>query len=208
LEKQLRLVQPGAVANDLARLAELAARPTPFLDVTIPVSVYSSDDEEPAEVVSALDQLLAALGWALTEDDPPIHGSWFGAFRGRSKREGATDKLSDLAAKLERAGELKYIQAVRAESDEREANAVATLVTALDNLDNAVVRLSSILFVKNAGVLTVLVLTETQIRKLDENPRLLRSPAEILEAMQPVDEQPVTGTVQVPGLSRHLPPAP
>jgi hypothetical protein len=85
-------------------------------------------------------------------------------------------KLGDVAAKLERAAELHYIQEPRSKSDEREANAVASLITALQSTDEAVIYLSSILFVKINGSVTAHVLSEKQILQLSEDPSLLRDP--------------------------------
>lgn len=57
------------------------------------------------------------------------------------------------SAKQERAGELRYIYAARAESDEREANTVATVIAALDSVDSAVIQLSSMITAKFNGEL-------------------------------------------------------
>jgi hypothetical protein len=93
------------------------------------------------------------------------------------------DKLADLAGKLERAAELKYIATPRSESDEREANAIARLAQAMETMNEAVIRTSSVLFIKTAGQVLAWVLSEEEIRILNDNPHLMRSPQEILESL-------------------------
>jgi hypothetical protein len=49
--------------------------------------------------------------------------------------------------------------------------------------DEVVIRTSSVLFVKTGGLLAAWVLTEQEIRILNDNPHLMRSPLELLDAL-------------------------
>lgn len=145
------------------------------------VTVYTTGDNgEP--VRDAVLDLLEVIGFELAGMEPPVRGSWFQRFRMRGDAR-AMEKLGELAGKLERAAELKYIGAPRSENDEREANAIAKLAEAMKDVDEVVVRTSSVLFVKSGGCVMSIVLSEAQIRCLDENPQLMRAPGQVLDAL-------------------------
>ncbi|MCK2239195.1 MULTISPECIES: ATP-binding protein [unclassified Crossiella] len=145
------------------------------------VTVYTSDNVgEPLR--DAVVELLQVAGFAVVGKDTPIRGSWFQRLRVRGDDQ-AVDKLGELAGKLERAAELKYIATPRSENDEREANAIAKLAEAMKDVDEVVIRTSSVLFVKTAGCVMSIVLSEEQIRCLDRNPQLMQAPAKVLDAL-------------------------
>ncbi|MEU4766572.1 hypothetical protein AB0H12_25290 [Actinosynnema sp. NPDC023794] len=73
---------------------------------------------------------------------------------------------------------------MRSADDEREANAVASLIAALDTTEEAVIRPSSIILVKADGRVISQVLTEQQIKHLDDNPDLLKNLRAILDALE------------------------
>ncbi|MGO1052728.1 hypothetical protein [Crossiella sp. CA198] len=145
------------------------------------VTVYTSDNVgEPLR--DAVVELLQVAGFAVVGKDTPVRGSWFQRLRVRGDAK-AVDKLGELAGKLERAAELKYIATPRSENDEREANAIAKLAEAMKDVDEVVIRTSSVLFVKTAGCVMSIVLSEEQIRCLDRNPQLMQAPAKVLDAL-------------------------
>ncbi|MBB4679787.1 hypothetical protein [Crossiella cryophila] len=145
------------------------------------VTVYTTDNVgEPLR--DAVVELLQVAGFAVTGKDTPIRGSWFQRLRVRGDAK-AVDKLGELAGKLERAAELKYIATPRSENDEREANAIAKLAEAMKDVDEVIIRTSSVLFVKTAGCVMSIVLSEEQIRCLDRNPQLMQAPAKVLDAL-------------------------
>jgi hypothetical protein len=92
-------------------------------------------------------------------------------------------RLARLVRKAERAGELRYIYGARAESDEHEANAVATVIRTLDGVDSAVIQLSSVIIVKFQGSLICRVLTDREIRIMHDHPELLRLPGELFQIL-------------------------
>jgi hypothetical protein len=146
------------------------------------VLVYTAADDG-EDLRDAVVDVLELCGFEIVLRMEPERGSWsqrLSVFRRDSR---AADKLVEVLQKVERAAELKHIAAPRSESDEREANAVARLAEALGGHDEVVVRLSSVLFVKSGGRVVARVLTEDEIRVLDENPQLMRSPTEILEGL-------------------------
>jgi pSer/pThr/pTyr-binding forkhead associated (FHA) protein len=155
------------------------SRSAPNMPVDSTVTIYtSSNDGEPLQ--DAVVELLEACGFEVRAYGPPVKGSWFRRLFVRSRDSKAADRLAELAGKLERAAELKYIHAPRSENDEREAKAIAQLAHAMEGMDEVVIRTSSVLFLKVDGKVLAWVLSEAEIRILDCHPELMRSPMDIL----------------------------
>jgi transcription elongation factor GreA len=150
---------------------------------TAPLSIYTSSDHAPTKLIGAVHDLLVDCDIEIEYENPLQYGSWFKSWSIREKRPAALDKLVELAEKAERAGELKYIYGQRAQSDELEANAVATVISALNGLDSAVIQLSSVIIVKSDGRIVARVLSEEELSILREHSKLLKSPREILTAL-------------------------
>jgi hypothetical protein len=147
------------------------------------MSVYTSTDEPPEELIRALIQLLRTAGLSVSYEGEIERGSWFRSWRVRESRSGGLRRLARLAKKAERAGELRYIYGARAESDEREANAVATVISTLDSVDSAVIQLSSMIIVKFDGRIICRVLTEMELGILGEHPELLKAPSDLFNTL-------------------------
>ncbi|MET9265238.1 hypothetical protein [Amycolatopsis sp. NPDC004079] len=159
------------------------------------ISMYTTaNDGTPLQ--EAVVELLEAIGLEAELWDRVHRGSWFRRFRTRAQDRAVADKLTDLASKLERAAELKYIDTPRSESDVREANAVAQLLQQTGADEEVVICLSSVLFVRTRGRVVVKVLTEDEIRVLKEYPSLLMAPADILNGLARFQIQPRTASEQ------------
>jgi arsenate reductase-like glutaredoxin family protein len=151
-------------------------------DTLAEVSVWTSDDRG-ENVRDALLDILGIAGFDTVDQAYPVYGSWYQRIFVRQVGMDAQDKLAQLAEKVERAAELKYIDTPRSQTDEREASAIARLVESLGGTDEAVIRTSSILLIKLEGRVVSWVLSEDEIATLSANPQLMRSPIEILEAL-------------------------
>ncbi|GAA2806715.1 hypothetical protein [Saccharopolyspora taberi] len=151
-------------------------------DSQIPeLSLYTVADEPEEGVLDALADLLDEFklnvyGYSIVE-----HGSWFRRWTLKVENSGAADRIARVADQIERAGALHYINSPRSEVDEREANAAVKLIEAMKDGPNTVVKLSSMLAVKNDQGIAVRVLTEEELRLLRDRPELLKSPNEILD---------------------------
>jgi hypothetical protein len=152
------------------------------------VTIYtSSDDGE--RLQDALLEVLELCGFELASQEEPQRGSWFRRLHVRSHDAHAKDKLNQLAGKVERAAELRYINAPRSASDEREANAIGRLADAMSTMDEVVIRTSSLIFIKTNGRVVSWVLTEEEIRVLNDNPQLMKSPLQLLDALHQFQQQ-------------------
>ena len=127
------------------------------------MSVYTSCDEPPEPLLRALGRLVRVVGLTTVHTSDVERGSWLRSWRLREGRSDGLEKLSRLAKKAERAGELRFVYGARAESDEHEANAVATVIRTLDGVDSAVIQRSSMIIVKAHGSVVCRVLTEQEI---------------------------------------------
>jgi len=144
------------------------------------MSVYTSADEPPPELLRALGRLVRVVGLETVETSEVERGSWFRRWR---LRDTTGDGFRKLANKAQRAGELHFIQQVRAQADEHEANAVASVIRAVEGMDSAVVQLSSMVIVKHQGGLICRVLSEREIGVLANHPELLKSPGELFQLL-------------------------
>ena len=163
------------------------------------MSVYTSADEPPPELLRALGRLMRVVGLETVETSDIERGSWHRRWRLRETRAEGMRTLAKLANKAQRAGELHFIQQVRAQADEHEANAVASVMRAMDGVDSAVVQLSSMIIVKHQGSLICRVLSEREIGILTDHPELLKVPAELFQLLSdmiehrrraPIEEDP------------------
>ncbi|GAB3901216.1 toll/interleukin-1 receptor domain-containing protein [Kibdelosporangium lantanae] len=146
------------------------------------VSIWTSDDDG-EHLRDAVRDLLEVAGFEPVDQAYPIRGSWFQRIFVRQREMDSVGKLAQLAERVERAAELRYIGAPRSENDEREASAIARLVDALARTNEAVIRTSSILLIKVNGRILSWALTEDEVKVLNANPHLMRSPMEMLEAL-------------------------
>jgi hypothetical protein len=152
------------------------------------MSVYTSTDEPPSELLRALGRLMRVVGLETVETSDIERGSWHRRWRLRETRADGMRTLAKLANKAQRAGELHFVQQVRAQADEHEANAVASVIRALAEVDSAVVQLSSMIIVKHQGGVACRVLSEREIGILADHPELLKAPAELFQILSDMIE--------------------
>jgi hypothetical protein len=167
----------------------LPTAPYPALAIQRPfaVTVYLADDEGHEEVQEALGDLLTAFDFDVVDSFPSLRGSWYRDFIAVSRRALTSHDLGERLQKVERGIELQLLHKQQAEIDSMQGDAVAKLLTALEHTSDALVQIGSVLLVKVDGVPAVRNLTQVELRYLEHNPRLLKSPAAILEALQAVD---------------------
>lgn len=151
-------------------------------------TIYLADDHGHQEVQQALSDLLESFDFEIVDSLPPIRGSWYRDFIAVSRRALTSRELGERLQKVERGIELHLVHKQQAEIDSMQGDAVAKLLTALEHTPDALVQIGSVLLIKVDGVPAVRNLTQVELRYLEHNPRLLKSPATILEALQAVDE--------------------
>lgn len=171
--------------------AALTTTTYPALPIRRPlaVTVYLAQDQGHQVVEDALADLLTAFDLEVVENLPPLRGSWYRDVVASSRRALTSRELGERLRKVERGIELQLLHKQQAEIDSMQGDAVAKLLTALEHTPDALVQIGSVLLVKVDGVPAVRNLTQLELRHLEHNPRLLTSPATILDALQAVEQR-------------------
>lgn len=152
------------------------------------VTVYLADGDGHHGVQEAVGDLLEAFDFDVVATFPPLRGSWYRDFIALSRRALTSRELGEQLLKVERGIELQLLHKQQAEIDSMQGDAVAKLLTALEHTPDALVQIGSVLLVKVDGVPSVRNLTQVELRHLEHNPRLLTSPATILDALQAAEQ--------------------
>lgn len=178
-----------ALTDALTELTELGAggpagdaRDFP-VSLSLPVTIYLSDEAGHEAVERAVAELVGAAGFGIIERDDPVIASWFR--RMRAKLGGAVGTpvgQAVIEAGVHRA-DLEFIQRPDAEVAALLLANVTPLLTALQPMGDTVIYLGVMLVVKADGVTLVYKLTPHQQLVLNNAPDLLKAPGTILQAL-------------------------
>ncbi|WP_410634952.1 ATP-binding protein [Amycolatopsis sp. cmx-4-83] len=159
------------------------------------ITVFTSGDEG-QPVRDALVDLLEIAGFSIVSRDVPEHGSWFQRLFVTKKDPQAGEELGRIVAtavanhlagtvngKVVQARDISIRNEPGAGQNEQEANAIARLLDACQVHDEIVLCTSSTVLVKVDGRITCWVPTAEAMRVLRTDPRLMRSPKELLDVL-------------------------
>ena len=155
--------------------------------VTIPVAVYLAVGDDHEMVEQALVLVLKAFGFEVIRADSPIYGSWFRTFIGSAKELAADPEVEKRLIKIERAVEMRLLLADQAKIDAAQGDAVAKLLKSLENTQDALIQIGSVLLIKVNGVPVVRNLSQRELAYMEQNPALFRDPAATLQELQKID---------------------
>lgn len=145
---------------------------------TVPVSVYTSGNATEGEkLAEAVLGLLNEYGFETDWQSEPLAGSWFQRFRVKLSRAASSDGVVDRLHKVEHALELEFMDKKRAEVDKAKAEAIATLLSAVNEQDDAIIRVGSVVVVKHGGKIFAETISEEAARVLESDSMILRSPS-------------------------------
>jgi hypothetical protein len=170
-------------------VTELEAPKDPEDQPEISVFAYlDTDDKKIVSQISAhLDELVDILGYEGPHDVEVDRGSFIRRSRAFLLRGLSSSEVRERLVKVERALELVGLDVRQAEVDVKTADAVAKLLTALNDIDRAVVRAGSVLLIKYATPQGPVVLTRTlsqlEIRALEKYPEIQLNPEHTLRAL-------------------------
>jgi hypothetical protein len=160
------------------------------LDRFIPVRVYLSDDEveDIENVTNAVTGLLDAFGFQFSDDFPAEKGSWWKKWFARSKEVITQPEVTDRLAKIERAIDIKGLHKPQADVDKTQAEAIATLIASVKDIQSVAIQAGSILLVKVTNgkgdpCLQVRTLSTKELIYLENNQHILCKPAKIMESL-------------------------
>lgn len=135
-------------------------------------------------IVNACGDFMEALGYELEVKEEPIYGSFFQIFNFNGKHIIKTE-VKELYKKGKLALETQHISVPSAEATSKLAEAASRIITSLDNVEEAALRLGALLVikVKRDGKVTVSAetISPSLALILDENPSLLKHPSAVME---------------------------
>lgn len=158
----------------------------------VPLRVYLSDTPNGAveDLSRAIGSVLDAFGFEVADEFPPVRGSWFKKWFVKTTEVMTQPEVAERLEKLERALELKGLGQPQAEIDAKQAAAVAQLMKAVKDVPTAAIQAGSILLIKlpsrNGPIIQVRTLTQTELIHLENNQKLLASPADLLERLSDI----------------------
>jgi len=183
----------GAYAEMLALISEQDAFADIPMNRVLPLSIYLKFGQS-FQMQSSAPQLLYAIGFDIFFDPGGKPGSWFDRLFGRSEDPITRNEVYERLRKLERALELKGIEAPQAQVDERLANAASTILKGLENEQEAAVVLGSLCVLKKDNRVAITSLSQEQVLAIRKNPQLLRSPIGLQELVfGPATQSPQSG---------------
>jgi hypothetical protein len=173
------LTEAGVGLRGRSRTASMDEAPDPR-QATIRVQIYLEDASPGPAAEEALRDVLLAVGVVDFDESPVVVGSWYRSLTGLLKR--AAD--SDAAAEARRAVEIQVLDRFQAGIDGVTGDAVAKLITALDQTNGAVIQVGSVLLVKANGTIIVRQLTSREMTHWQHNPALFKDPSAALTELQ------------------------
>jgi hypothetical protein len=162
----------------------------------IPLRVFLSkaDSEQVANISKAIERVLTVFGFEFSDEFPEITGSWFKKWFAKTKEVITEPELSERLEKIERAIEIKGLHKPQSEIDKNQAEAIATLIKALEVVPNATINCGSILLVKtndekNDFCIQARTLTQKEMVCLEKNQNILKSPHDVLEKLSKISNE-------------------
>jgi hypothetical protein len=155
------------------------------------VQIFLTNSDPGPAVEEAVRAVLLMSGVEdIRQEQLAIH-SWYQSLTGLLKR--AVD--SDAAAEARRAVELQVLDRFQAGIDGITGDAVAKLITALNQTNGAVIQVGSVLLVKVDETIVVRQLTSREMAHWQHNPGLFKDPATALAELQRANQ---SGSQSVP----------
>ena len=156
-------------------------------EIAVDIYLDTNDRVVAARVFDAADSLARLLGYDGPFDEQIVHGSIFRRAKAVAREAVTSQELTARLVTIERALELKYLGLNQAESDVREAEAASLLIGSLAEVQQACLRVGSLLVVKyqDAGGPVVLTrnLSQLELHALERFPEIQKNPRQTLDAI-------------------------
>ena len=146
----------------------------------ISVQIFLEDAAPGPAVEEAIREVLLMSGVENVREEQLVIRSWYRSLTGLLKR--AAD--SDAVAEARRAVELQVLDRFQAGIDGVTGDAVAKLITALNQTNGAVIQVGSVLLVKVDETIVVRQLSSREMTHWQRNPGLFKDPATALAELQ------------------------
>jgi hypothetical protein len=155
----------------------------------VPLRVYLSDanDNLVESVSTAINEVAGGFGFEISDEFPETLGSWFKNWFVKTKEVASQPEVAERLQKIERALQLKGLDLPQAEVDQKQANAAAKLMKAVEHVPNAAIQVGSILLVKlpspNGPIIQIKTLTQRELIAIENDQTLLSSPDTLLQKL-------------------------
>lgn len=155
----------------------------------VPVRFYTtSEHANEAAVTEAVEKFLGAFDFVVADNLPGERGSLFKRFFARTKEVATKPEVASRIAKAERALELKMLHERQANVDKLQAEAVAVLLKAIENDDNAALQVGSLLLLRTKTAsgqrnTVTRTLTQRELIFVEQNQQLLKRPENLLDKL-------------------------
>jgi len=147
------------------------------------------DEKTRQDIVSAVEQLFAPLGFERSYELADESGSWWKKLLLRTRDFFTSSDVQRRLRTAEEAIEAHYLDKPQAEANHLQAGAAAQLIAALGTTPNACIQVGTLLLVKattpdgQSAVITR-TLTKDELRRIEENQAMLKRPEQVLEWLQ------------------------
>ncbi len=158
-------------------------RTDPEPESRISASMYTSSSDG-STIKTSLLNLLGRFDLVLDSEEPVLKGSWFQKIWLKARESASSEPVSERIKKLESALELHTLGKVRAEVDKAKAEAVGILLSAVSTQESAVVRIGSLVIVKDHEQVAIWTISEVEAAELERNSTLVRNPVEVINHLQ------------------------
>ncbi len=178
----------------------------------VPIRVYLSDADPRRirNVSNAVRHLTETFGFTISDEFPDESGSWWKKWFVRSKEAVTQPEVVERLKKIERAVELQGLYKPQSEINKNEAEAVATILKAIESVPTAAIQAGAILLVKtsnslNGPCIQVKTLTQRELIHLEKNQKLLTSPQDIFSKLSELNSQDQENIPALPQTTDLLP---
>jgi cold shock CspA family protein len=193
--------------------APSAAEGETVVDQITAIDAYLDTDDlsRAHSVLAALDELADLLGYERPADEEIRRGSIWRNAKAALKQGVTSEEVTSRLVKVERALELAMIDERQAEVDVKTAEAVEKLMSGLQDIPQACMRVGSLLLVKyqdqHGPVLLVRSMSQLEVRALERYPEIQQHPHTVIEALATatLSLEPVVGEGRHSGSSPHKP---
>jgi hypothetical protein len=149
----------------------------------MPITIYVSDEGIHDQVETAVEALLATAGLRIEDRDDPLIGSWFRRMMATIKEALSSPPAREAALVAAHMADTRLVLAQDAAVTATLLQNLSPVLVALQPTKDAVIRAGALLIVKADWAVHVFQLTAAQQAILDHQPRLARSPHEIIAAL-------------------------
>lgn len=155
---------------------------------------------------------LDAIGFDISDEFPAELGSWIKRFFAKSQEVMSQPEVAQRLEKVERALQLRGLDAPQAEVDSKYVEGTAKLIEASAGVDHAAIQIGSLLFIKTkhpagGSIVQVLKLNQDQLLALEKNQAWLNTPEDIvrrLGACDPAFENSLAAALPDDGVTAQM----